>query len=169
MLLQCVATESLIYAPLMGLFFGLAYLTKSFAFVVALLSIARDVLFNLWLQRRKPSASSQQPRSHFIVFGAVAGPYIAALSKQKHRFDFGDSGALNYAWYVSGIVKMHLEPSMTSTSAPPTSISSTPSSSSSPHPASTATAPNPTAPTPPGSTPPTSTSASSRTFNPPRV
>ena len=38
---------------------------------------------------------------------------MAALSHQKGRFDFGDSGNLNYVWYVSGTEKMHLEPSMT--------------------------------------------------------
>jgi hypothetical protein len=48
-----------------------------------------------------------------VVFAAIPGPYIAALSRQKHRFDFGDSGALNYAWYVSGTDKMHLGPWMT--------------------------------------------------------
>jgi hypothetical protein len=43
----------------------------------------------------------------------VAGPYVAALSHARGRFDFGDSGALNYAWYVGGTEKMHLEPYMT--------------------------------------------------------
>jgi hypothetical protein len=41
MLLQALATESLIFAPLMGLFFGLAYLTKSFAFLIALAATAK--------------------------------------------------------------------------------------------------------------------------------
>ncbi len=113
MLLQSFATESLIFAPLMGLFFGLAYLTKSFAFVVALLTIALMVLFQAWLQRRKPVRVVAAAALALVVFAAVAGPYVAALSRQKHHFDFGDSGALNYAWYVSGTVKMHLEPWMT--------------------------------------------------------
>ena len=110
MFLQSLATESLIYAPLMGLFFGLAYLTKSFAFVVALLSIAVMFAFQLWLQRRAIIRVLTNTVLATFVFGAVAGPYISALSHQKHRFDFGDSGALNYAWYVGGVEKMHLEP-----------------------------------------------------------
>ena len=110
MMLNALATESLIYAPLMGLFFGLAYLTKSFAFVVALLSIALMFLFQLWLQRRSLVRVITNAVLASVVFGAIAGPYIAALSHQKHRFDFGDSGALNYAWYVGGVEKMHLEP-----------------------------------------------------------
>jgi hypothetical protein len=114
MLLQSFASESLLYAPLMGFFFGLAYLTKSFAFVIALITIALMMLFQAWVQRRKPARVIAAGALALVVFAAVAGPYIAALSKQKHRFDFGDSGALNYAWYVSGTVKMHIEPSMTS-------------------------------------------------------
>jgi 4-amino-4-deoxy-L-arabinose transferase-like glycosyltransferase len=113
MLLQALATESLVFAPLMGLFFGLAYLTKSFAFPVALLTIAVMVIFQAWLQRRRAARVVVGGALALVVFAAVAGPYIAALSKQKHRFDFGDSGALNYAWYVSGTDKMHIEPWMT--------------------------------------------------------
>jgi 4-amino-4-deoxy-L-arabinose transferase-like glycosyltransferase len=113
MLLQSLATESLLYAPLMGLFLGLAYLAKSFAFLVAFLAIAVMMLFQAWVQRRKLLRVVAGGALAFVVFAAVAGPYIAALSQQKGRFDFGDSGALNYAWYVSGTVKMHLEPSMT--------------------------------------------------------
>jgi 4-amino-4-deoxy-L-arabinose transferase-like glycosyltransferase len=120
MLLQALATESLIYAPLMGLFFGLAYLTKSFAFVVALLSIGVMALFQRWLQRRKLAPVAIGGTLALLVFAAVAGPYIAALSQQKHRFDFGDSGALNYAWYSGGVEKMHLEPWMKSSFGPAT-------------------------------------------------
>jgi hypothetical protein len=114
MLLQSFASESLLYAPAMGFFFGLAYLTKSFAFLIALLTIALMMAFQAWVQKRKPARVITAGALAFIVFAAIAGPYICALSKQKHRFDFGDSGALNYAWYVSGTVKMHIEPSMTS-------------------------------------------------------
>jgi hypothetical protein len=49
----------------------------------------------------------------FTCFAVVAGPYVAALSIQRGRFDFGDSGALNYAWYVGGTEKMHLQPTQT--------------------------------------------------------
>ncbi|HEV2577696.1 MAG TPA: hypothetical protein VGU25_10835 [Acidobacteriaceae bacterium] len=120
MMLNALATESFIYAPLMGLFFGLAYLTKSFAFLVALLSIAILFLFQVWLQRRPLSRALGNAALALAVFGIVAGPYVGALSHQKHRFDFGDSGALNYAWYVGGVEKMHLEPWMTSRFGPAT-------------------------------------------------
>jgi hypothetical protein len=113
MLLQALATESLIFAPLLGVFFGLAYLTKSFAFPVALLTIAVMVIFQAWLQGRRAARVAVGGVLALVVFAAVAGPYVAALSKQKHHFDFGDSGSLNYAWYVSGTDKMHIEPWMT--------------------------------------------------------
>jgi hypothetical protein len=120
MMLNALATESLVYAPLMGLFFGLAYLTKSFALLIALLSIAGLFAFELWSQRRTLRHVIISAALAFVTFGIVAGSYIAALSHQKHRFDFGDSGALNYAWYAGGVEKMHLEPWMTSSFGPAT-------------------------------------------------
>lgn len=111
-LLQALATESLVYAPLMGFWLGLAYLTKSFAFVIALFTVALMVVFQAWVRGRRPARVVAGGVLALAVFAAVAGPYIAALSRQKHRLDFGDSGALNYAWYVSGTEKMHLEPWM---------------------------------------------------------
>jgi hypothetical protein len=113
MLLQALTTDRLMFAPLMGMLFGLAYLTKSFAFLVALLAIAVLVLFQWLVQRRPLLRAVTSGALALVVFAAVAGPYVAALSRQKHRFDFGDSGSLNYAWYVGGTEKMHLEPWMT--------------------------------------------------------
>jgi len=110
MLMFALASESLLYAPLMGLFLGLAYLTKSFAFVVAILSITILVTFMAFIQRRSFGRALSGGALAAIVFAAIAGPYMAALSHQKHRLDFGDSGALNYAWYASGTEKLHLEP-----------------------------------------------------------
>ena len=54
MLLQSFVSESLMYPPMMGFFLGLAYLSKSFAFVVAVLTIAAMMIFQSWVQRRKP-------------------------------------------------------------------------------------------------------------------
>lgn len=110
MLMKALAKESLVFAPLMGLFFGLAYLTKSFAFLVALLSIVVMMLFQAWIQRRSLGRVMVSGALALAVFAAVAGPYVTVLSLQKHRFDFGDSGSLNYAWFVNGTQSMHLEP-----------------------------------------------------------
>ncbi len=117
MLMEALAAgtfaSAVTYAALMGLFFGLGYLTKSFAFLLALLSVAALVLFAVSVQHKAIFRSLVQGIVALAVFGIVAGPYMAALSHQKGRFDFGDSGNLNYVWYVSGTEKMHLEPSMT--------------------------------------------------------
>lgn len=36
-----------------------------------------------------------------LTFAVTAGPLVAAISMQKHRFTFGDSGRINYAMFVS--------------------------------------------------------------------
>ncbi len=98
------------WAALMGLSFGLGYLTKSFALLVALLSMAAMAVFQ-WVWLRRPAMQAVVPSVvSMVVFASVAGPWVAALSHQKHRLDFGDSGGLNYAWYVGGTEKFHLEP-----------------------------------------------------------
>jgi hypothetical protein len=112
-LLTHLATSRIRYAAWMGLALGFAYLTKSFAFVFALLSILAFSIFRwLWL---KHSLAKVVPAAlvALVCFGVVAGPYVAALSRQHGRLDFGDSGSLNYAWYVAGTEKYHLEPYMT--------------------------------------------------------
>ena len=112
-LLTHLATHRLRYAALMGLALGCAYLTKSFAFVFAFLCIAVLALFRwLWL-RHAPARIFAAAITALACFALVAGPYVAALSHARGRFDFGDSGALNYAWYVAGTEKMHLQPYQT--------------------------------------------------------
>jgi hypothetical protein len=108
-LLRHLATSHLRYAALMGIALGLAYLTKSFAFVFTLLCVIALVVFRLFWQRHAPARIAAAGLLTLICFSIVAGPYIAALSKQKGRFDFGDSGNLNYVWFVSGTEKMHLQ------------------------------------------------------------
>ncbi len=112
-LLTHLAGGRLRYAALMGVALGCAYLTKSFAFVFAFLCIIALALFRwIWLRHRLMRIMSAALIA-FTCFAVVAGPYVAALSRQRHRFDFGDSGTLNYAWYVGGTEKMHLQPYQT--------------------------------------------------------
>jgi hypothetical protein len=113
-LLSHLATQRLHFAALMGLALGCAYLTKSFAFVFAFLCILTLAVFRwIWLRH---SLARVIPAAlvAFVCFAVVAGPYVAALSRQHGRLDFGDSGSLNYAWYVGGTEKMHLQPYQTS-------------------------------------------------------
>ncbi|MEZ2345976.1 hypothetical protein [Terriglobus sp. RCC_193] len=116
LLLEALAAEgsaAFLYAGLMGLTLGFAYLTKSFAFLLMLLCVAALVSFSVLVCKRRIPAVLVQSIVAFVAFGVVAGPYVAALSRQHHRFDFGDSGSLNYIWYVSGTEKMHLQQRMT--------------------------------------------------------
>ncbi len=112
-LLRYFATRRFVFAALMGLALGCAYLTKSFAFVVSLLCVLTLVFFaRIWMRQSILRAAGAGALA-LACFGVAAGPYITALSGQHGRLDFGDSGALNYAWYVGGTEKMHLQPYMT--------------------------------------------------------
>jgi hypothetical protein len=112
-LLANVSSERIRDAALMGVALGCAYLTKSFAFVLTFLSVGALIAFRwIWL-RHSLARIAASAAVALVCFGVLAGPYIAALSYQHGRLDFGDSGALNYAWYVGGTEKMHLQPYMT--------------------------------------------------------
>ncbi|MEO6802887.1 MAG: hypothetical protein ABI197_06555, partial [Granulicella sp.] len=78
-----------------GLAFGAAFLVKSVSFPLFLVSL---VLLPFLAGSVKKAAKGGILA--VLVFAAVAGPYIGALSHQKGRFTTGDSGSLNYAWYV---------------------------------------------------------------------
>lgn len=108
-LMNHFATAHLRYAALMGVALGFAYLTKSFAFVFTLLCIVALIAFRWIWQRHAPTRIAAAALLAAACFAIVAGPYIAALSHQKGRLDFSDSGTLNYAWYVGGTEKMHLQ------------------------------------------------------------
>ena len=81
----------------LGAVLGVGYLTKAAMFPLALILLA--ILFV-----RSPDRPAR--RNALIAaacFGAVAAPLVVSLSLEKHRFTFGDSGKLNYAWFVAGI------------------------------------------------------------------
>jgi hypothetical protein len=113
-LLKHLATSQLRYAALMGIFLGFAYLTKSFAFLFTFLCVLALILFRAFWQRHSARRIAAAGLLALVCFSVIAGPFIAALSRQKGRFDFGDSGTLNYAWFISGTEKMHLQPNQTS-------------------------------------------------------
>lgn len=108
-LLKHLATGRMRYAALMGISLGFAYLAKSFAFPFTLLSVVALAGFSLLWQKRAGARVMASALLAMVCFSVIAAPYIGALSRQKGRFDFGDSGSLNYIWFVSGTEKMHLE------------------------------------------------------------
>ncbi|HEY1984416.1 MAG TPA: glycosyltransferase family 39 protein [Terracidiphilus sp.] len=102
LLMRIQATRKFIYFPLLGCALGLAYLTKSFAVLPSALLMLAIFIFGL---RRKG-----RDRTHIlvgtvvcaIIFVALAGPYIHAISIQRGRITIGDSARINYAYYVDG-------------------------------------------------------------------
>lgn len=101
------------FAVLAGILFGLAYLTKSFALAVTLLSIAVIAVSGVWLERRTLRWAAAVVAFTVVPFACIAGPWVGALSHKYGHLDFGDSGGLNFAWYAGDTEKMHLEPWMT--------------------------------------------------------
>ena len=110
-LLRHLATGRLCEAALLGLTLALAYLAKSVAVPLALFCLVLLAAARLFWFKHPPARVVLAVLLTLGCFTALAGPYIAALSLQKGRFDFGDSGSLNLAWFVSGTAKMHLQPS----------------------------------------------------------
>jgi hypothetical protein len=83
--------------PRMGALLGLAYLTKAVVFPVAVFAF---LLCGIAFVRRPGRRAAFL--SGLLAFAVISGGWIAALSIQKQRLTFGDSGPLNYAWYVNG-------------------------------------------------------------------
>ena len=83
---------------LFGVLLGLGYVAKAPMFLLGFV-----FLFAAWRLLRGASFPSLRPAVAMIAFLTVSLPWIAALSRDKHRFTFGDSAAINYAEYVDHI------------------------------------------------------------------
>ncbi len=81
---------------LFGLLCGLGYWSKAVMFPVSF-GMLTILLFSGAITRRCVLGVLLAA----VTFLAVSAPFIAALSKQKGRLTFGDSGRLNYAFMVS--------------------------------------------------------------------
>jgi hypothetical protein len=86
----------------LGAVCGLGYLTKAVFFPLTLLILTVALLAggNLRMTASRIVFS-------LLVFALLAGPYVLALSSAKRRLTFGDTGRLNYAWYVNGTALRH--------------------------------------------------------------
>ena len=92
------------HSAALGLALGLGYWTKAAMFPVALVLLA--LLFV------KPPGDHLRRRHSVIAlacFFLVSAPLVFSLSHQKHRFTIGDSGKLNYAWFVGGVPLLRME------------------------------------------------------------
>ena len=94
--------------PLLGLVLGLAYLTKSFAFLPTAVLLTGILLYGAL---RQSGAARTRTIAGAVLAGlcffALAGPYIAAISKRQGHLTTGDSGPLNYAFDVDGTERFH--------------------------------------------------------------
>jgi hypothetical protein len=83
----------------LGLALGLGYLTKSIMFPVSLICLASAFISG----RRHP----RRVLAAVVMFLAVSGPFIVALSLAKGRVTFGESGRFNYAVHVNHVPMSH--------------------------------------------------------------
>lgn len=86
---------------LLGLVLGVGYLSKAAMFVLAFVFLILGLLAHGG--RRNVRKSIRYVAVAFSVFLLVSAPLIGALSVRKGRLTFGDSGKLNYAWYVNWV------------------------------------------------------------------
>ena len=80
---------------LLGVLFGLAYLTKAILFYFSIVALATAVL-NARTGSRKPLFVSA------LLFAIVISPWLIALHSSFGVWTLGFSGQLNYAWFVDG-------------------------------------------------------------------
>jgi hypothetical protein len=81
---------------LFGLSLALGYWIKAILFPLAFLTLAASYLSKC----SRPDWGRGMALAA-LVFLSASAPLIFLLSTQKDRFTFGDSGKLNYAWFVS--------------------------------------------------------------------
>ncbi len=89
---------SLVRAVALGATMAAGYLTKSVMFPLSLVVFGTAVVL---VARKRLSLAGLLVSAAVFVF--VAGPWILALSEAKGRFTSGDSGKLNYAWWVDNV------------------------------------------------------------------
>jgi len=85
---------------ILGVILGAGYLAKAAMFPIAFVFLVSA--FSLARSRKRAELPILIST---VTFVAVTAPFLLALSQSKGRITFGDTGKLNYAWYVSGAPK----------------------------------------------------------------
>lgn len=80
----------------LGCVLGLAYLSKAALFPLSFVFLAVAALVARRFQPGLIKAAAAM-----IVFLVIAFPWVLALSVSKQKLTFGESGRLNYAWFVN--------------------------------------------------------------------
>src|SRR5260370_2597521 len=79
-----------------GLILAVGYWTKAILFPIGFVTLGAAYVW-----KRSHPGWGRGIAVAGLVFLCACAPLIASLSHQKGRFTFGDSGRLNYAWFVS--------------------------------------------------------------------
>jgi hypothetical protein len=96
LLLRIRAGGNSVFYFALGLTLGAAYLAKAVMFPLAF------VFLTIALFAKRPFGPSLRcTLLAAVVFGAVAGPLVTAISIQKKTLTFGESGSWNYRFYVN--------------------------------------------------------------------
>ena len=98
--------DLLLYAGL-GVALGLAYLTKSFAFLPSFALLAALFVRGI----RRPAATRTRALAGTVLaaalFASTAGPYVLAVTRQAGHFTTGESARLNYAFFIDMTPRWH--------------------------------------------------------------
>ena len=106
-LLRLQATQRFLFYPLLGIALGLAYLTKSFAFLPSAFLLTTIFVFGLTRKSTQRTRILSGAILAGILFATIAGPYILAISKQRGRFTTGESARLNYSFFIDNTGRWH--------------------------------------------------------------
>ena len=87
---------------LLGIVFAFGYLAKTPMFVLAFVYLI--LVFFAAVKYENLTSSVLKVVLAFITFILISSPYIYAISQNKGYLTFGESGKLNYAWYINDIV-----------------------------------------------------------------
>jgi hypothetical protein len=87
----------LLYAAF-GVTLALAYLAKAVMFPIAFV-----FLFCVSFAGNRGLRRLLRAGFALVIFLLVSSPWLFFLSNAKHQFTFGDTGRLNYAYYVNGL------------------------------------------------------------------
>lgn len=86
----------------LGAVLGMGYVAKAPLFPLSFVFLAVAMVL-----ARKFRVPVRRSALALVGFLLLAGPLVFLLSASKHRLTFGDSGRLNYAWYVDSATYRH--------------------------------------------------------------
>lgn len=90
--------ENYLWYLMFGVVLGCGYLTKAFIFPLAFVFIFISALII-----NNKNISIPRLGLSLIIFILIAAPFVYVISKKEGHLTFGESGKLNYAWYVNDI------------------------------------------------------------------